>query len=92
MTVILCGLGGCLPPQIIDNQQISSGLDTTPEWIESRTGIRERRMVNDGLSMLDLAIKAGARACKVSRESGAIQSLNWLKSSKTPREAGTLIL
>lgn len=62
MTVILCGLGGCLPPQIIDNQQISSGLDTTPEWIESRTGIRERRMVSDGLSMLDLAIKAGARA------------------------------
>ena len=49
-------------------------------------------MVNDGLSMLDLAIKAGARAYKVSRESGAIQSLNWLKSSKTPREAGTLIL
>lgn len=62
MAVILCGLGGCLPPRAIDNQQISSGLDTTPEWIESRTGIRERRMVSEGLSMRDLAIKAGARA------------------------------
>ncbi|WP_339504259.1 hypothetical protein [Pseudomonas sp. RL_105y_Pfl2_101] len=74
MTVILCGLGGCLPPQIIDNQQISSGLDTTPEWIESRTGIRERRMVSDGLSMLDLAIKAGARAL-ASAEGRAVQAV-----------------
>ncbi|MBV4482158.1 beta-ketoacyl-ACP synthase III [Pseudomonas khavaziana] len=74
MTVILCGLGGCLAPQIIDNQQISSGLDTTPEWIESRTGIRERRMVSDGLSMLDLAIKAGARAL-ASAEGRAVQAV-----------------
>lgn len=74
MTVILCGLGGCLPPKIIDNQQISSGLDTTPEWIESRTGIRERRMVSDGLSMLDLAIKAGARAL-ASAEGRAVQAV-----------------
>ncbi|WP_339428284.1 MULTISPECIES: hypothetical protein [unclassified Pseudomonas] len=74
MTVILCGLGGCLPPQIVDNQQISSGLDTTPEWIESRTGIRERRMVSDGLSMLDLAIKAGARAL-ASADGRAVQAV-----------------
>ncbi|AIZ32117.1 ketoacyl-ACP synthase III [Pseudomonas parafulva] len=62
MAVILCGLGGCLPPQAIDNQEISKGLDTTPEWIESRTGIRERRMVSAGIGVRELAIKAGARA------------------------------
>lgn len=62
MSVVLSGLGGCLPPTTITNEEISRNLDTTPEWIETRTGIHERRMVTGGLSMRDLAIEAGTRA------------------------------
>lgn len=62
MGVVLSGLGGCLPPTVITNEDISRNLDTTPEWINTRTGIIERRMVTGGLSMRDLAIEAGARA------------------------------
>jgi hypothetical protein len=58
MKAIISGLGGWLPPEVVSNACISSTLDTTPEWIETRTGIRERRKVTDGLSTRDLAVKA----------------------------------
>jgi 3-oxoacyl-[acyl-carrier-protein] synthase III len=64
MKAILSGLGGWLPPSVVTNAEISSRLKTTPEWIETRTGIRERRMVKDGMSTLDLAIQAGRKALK----------------------------
>ncbi|HET6844692.1 MAG TPA: beta-ketoacyl-ACP synthase III [Candidatus Angelobacter sp.] len=64
MKAIVSGLGGWLPPEVVSNAHISSTLDTTPEWIETRTGIRERRRVSDGLSTRDLAVKAGRQALK----------------------------
>jgi 3-oxoacyl-[acyl-carrier-protein] synthase-3 len=64
MSSVLCGLGGGVPPSIITNSDICAALDTTPEWIETRTGIRERRMVAEGLSTRDLAIEAGMKALK----------------------------
>lgn len=67
MHAILAGLGGWLPPSVVTNDDLTSTLDTTSEWIESRTGIRERRMVTDGLSTRDLAIEAGARALESAR-------------------------
>jgi 3-oxoacyl-[acyl-carrier-protein] synthase-3 len=68
MRAIISGLGGWLPPSRVTNADISSTLNTTPEWIESRTGIRERRMVTEGLSTRDLAIKAGMQALKSAGE------------------------
>ena len=62
MSVVISGLGGWLPPSIVTNAEISLNLDTTPEWIETRTGIQERRMVTEGFSTRDLAIKAGLQA------------------------------
>ena len=64
MRAIISGLGAWLPPSVITNAEISSRLNTTPEWIETRTGIHERRMVTDGMSTLDLAIQAGMKALK----------------------------
>ncbi len=64
MKAIISGLGGWLPPEVLTNEFMSSVLDTTPEWIETRTGIRERRKVTDGLSTRDLAVKAGRQALK----------------------------
>jgi 3-oxoacyl-[acyl-carrier-protein] synthase-3 len=62
MKIVLSGIGGCLPPQVITNEDISADLDAKPEWIRRMTGISERRMVTQGLSTRDLAIRAGERA------------------------------
>ena len=63
MTVIhaaITGWGKCLPPAVLSNHDLSSLLDTSDEWIVSRTGIRERRISHVGLE--ELAYVAAARA------------------------------
>ena len=40
------GSGSYVPPQILTNQKISNKVDTSDEWIESRTGISERRIAS----------------------------------------------
>ncbi|MDX3225146.1 beta-ketoacyl-ACP synthase III [Streptomyces sp. ME19-01-6] len=64
MTAVLTGIGGFLPPRVVTNDDLSRTLDTTDEWIRTRTGIRERRVVADGLSTGGLAVAAGARAMR----------------------------
>jgi len=64
MSAVIAGLGAWLPPAVLTNADLSATLNTTSEWIETRTGIRERHVVTGGLSTRDLAIEAGARALK----------------------------
>ncbi|MFE3652084.1 beta-ketoacyl-ACP synthase III [Streptomyces sp. NPDC059122] len=64
MAAVLMGLGGYLPPKVVSNEDLSATLDTTNEWISTRTGIRQRRTVMDGLATGDLAVEAGAKALK----------------------------
>src|SRR5690606_26322333 len=54
------GWGKCLPPAILSNADLATFLDTSDEWIVSRTGIRERRISHVGLT--DLAEVAARRA------------------------------
>ena len=61
---IVVGLGAVVPPKVVTNQMLSERLDTTDEWIYSRTGIRERHMVEPGTSTGDLATEAAQRALK----------------------------
>ncbi|GAA2069409.1 beta-ketoacyl-ACP synthase III [Streptomyces albiaxialis] len=61
---MLCGLGIFLPSKVVTNQDLSLFMETTDEWISTRTGIRERRVVERGTSTGDLAVEAGARALK----------------------------
>src|SRR5579863_2502479 len=56
----ITGWGKCLPPAVLSNHDLSSMLETSDEWIVSRTGIRERRVSHVGLG--DLAYVAAARA------------------------------
>jgi 3-oxoacyl-[acyl-carrier-protein] synthase III len=56
----ITGWGKCLPPAVLSNEDLSTILDTSDEWIVSRTGIRERRISHVGLE--DLAYVAAARA------------------------------
>ena len=45
----ITGWGKCLPPAVLTNADIATFLDTSDEWITSRTGIRERRVSHVGL-------------------------------------------
>ena len=61
---VICGAGSWLPPRVVSNDELAERLDTSDEWITSRTGIRQRHVVDGGLSTGDLAVEAGALALK----------------------------
>ncbi|MCE5330758.1 MAG: 3-oxoacyl-ACP synthase, partial [Bacteroidales bacterium] len=56
---VITGVGGYVPEYILNNQELSSMMDTSDEWITSRVGIKERRILkepNTGTSYM--AVKA----------------------------------
>lgn len=63
MTAIV-GFGGYVPERVMTNEDWSKLVDTTDEWITSRTGIKERRFASDDESTLDLSAIAAERALK----------------------------
>ncbi|MGE0448945.1 MAG: ketoacyl-ACP synthase III [Vicinamibacterales bacterium] len=56
----ITGWGSCLPPAVLSNVDLSTFLDTTDDWIASRTGMRERRISHVGA--IELATVAARRA------------------------------
>ncbi len=58
----IVGTGSYLPERILTNTELESTLDTSDEWIVTRTGIRERRIAADGEYTSDLATKAARKA------------------------------
>ena len=60
----IVGTGSYLPPRIITNSELEKSLDTTDEWITSRTGIKERRIVEDQ-NTCDLALEASINALEM---------------------------
>lgn len=58
----ITGVGSYLPEKRLTNSDLEKMLDTTDEWITKRTGIKERRIVDNGTATSDLAIKASQRA------------------------------
>lgn len=59
---VLTGLGTVVPDRVVTNAELAKTLDTTDEWIRSRTGISQRHWVDAGMSTGDLAVAAGERA------------------------------
>ncbi|MGW2635608.1 beta-ketoacyl-ACP synthase III [Streptomyces sp. NPDC001348] len=68
---VLTGLGTFLPPRAVRNEELSEHLDTSDEWIRTRTGIRQRYWADPGTATGDLAVEAGARALKSAGVTGA---------------------
>ena len=62
MRAKIIGTGSDVPPKIVTNEDLEKIVDTSDEWIMSRTGIRERRVSDDGTATSDLAIIAAERA------------------------------
>jgi len=58
----IIGTGSCLPDKIVTNQDMEKIVDTTDEWIRTRTGISERRMTDENTATSDLATVAALRA------------------------------
>ena len=54
----ITGTGMCVPDRVVTNTDLTKMMDTTDEWIQQRTGIRERRWVEDGQKPSDLALGA----------------------------------
>lgn len=59
----ITGWGKCLPPAVLSNQELSSVIDTTHEWIHSRTGIEKRRISHVNTSELATVAAQNAIAC-----------------------------
>ncbi len=47
MTIRILGTGSCLPENVVTNDDLAKIMDTSDEWISSRTGIRQRHLVKD---------------------------------------------
>jgi len=60
-TVIL-GTGSYAPERVLTNSELSLTVDTSDEWIYTRSGIRERRIAAPGEAMSDMAVLAAQRA------------------------------
>jgi 3-oxoacyl-[acyl-carrier-protein] synthase-3 len=58
----IAGTGSYLPAKVLTNRDLEATLDTSDEWIESRTGIRQRHIAADGETTSDLALRACVKA------------------------------
>src|SRR6185369_13901138 len=58
----LLSAGSYLPAQILTNEDLAKKVDTSDEWIQQRTGIRQRHIAAEGELTSDLAVKAAEQA------------------------------
>lgn len=65
ITAAITAVAGYVPPDILSNKDLEKMVDTTDEWIQSRTGIKERRILKgEGMATSDLGAEAVKLLCK----------------------------
>jgi 3-oxoacyl-[acyl-carrier-protein] synthase-3 len=65
ITAAITGIGGYVPEYILTNQELEKMVETTDEWIMTRTGIKERHILKgEGLGTSDLGAPAVLNLCK----------------------------
>ena len=62
MSLRISGTGSALPSKVLKNDDLKAFLDTSDEWIRTRTGLEERRILDTGETVTGLAEKAARRA------------------------------
>src|ERR1700730_15098847 len=60
----ITGVGSAVPKKILTNADLEKIVDTSDEWITTRTGIKQRHVVSDGETFSDLCTKAAELALK----------------------------
>jgi 3-oxoacyl-[acyl-carrier-protein] synthase-3 len=63
--ISITGLGCHVPERILDNDELSTIVDTNDEWIVERTGIRERRIAAEDEALTDICLPAARRALEM---------------------------
>jgi 3-oxoacyl-[acyl-carrier-protein] synthase III len=58
----IVGMGAYAPKRILSNADLATMVETSDEWIVQRTGIRERRIAEEGEATSDLAVRAAQQA------------------------------
>lgn len=58
----ITGTGACLPDKVLTNNDISKMVETSDEWITTRTGIKERRIASSNVATSDLSVAACRKA------------------------------
>jgi len=58
----ISALGTYVPPRVLTNADMEKMVETSDEWLMTRTGIRERHIVEKGVATSDLAVEAAKRA------------------------------
>ena len=61
MRTRIIGTGSCMPEMVVTNDDLSKIMDTSDEWISSRTGIRERRLAREETTA-SMSVTAAKRA------------------------------
>ena len=61
----ITGVGYYVPERIVTNEELAQYMDTSDEWIQERTGIREKRFFEEGK---DKVSNMGAKAAKIALE------------------------
>jgi 3-oxoacyl-[acyl-carrier-protein] synthase-3 len=67
MTSILRGIGSYVPEKILDNKELSLKVETSDDWIRTRTGIRERRIASPDQPTSALALYAARKAIEAAQ-------------------------
>ncbi len=67
----ITGTGSYLPEKVLTNKDMEELVDTTDEWIQERTGIRQRHIAAEGETTCDLAASAALRAIDMAGKSHA---------------------
>jgi 3-oxoacyl-[acyl-carrier-protein] synthase III len=80
----IVGVGRALGSRVVANRDLERVLDTTDEWIATRTGIRERRFVGEGEDCATLAIQASTKALEHAGASGDSVDLIVCATSTAP--------
>lgn len=76
------GTGFAVPDRVVTNDELSQLMDTTDEWIRTRTGIQERRWVTEGETGTDLGLRATQRALEMAGlDPGDIDAIVYATSS-----------
>jgi 3-oxoacyl-[acyl-carrier-protein] synthase-3 len=61
---VITAVSGYVPPKVLSNKDLETMVDTNDEWIKSRTGISERRLLEDGEGTSVMGIKAIELLCE----------------------------
>jgi 3-oxoacyl-[acyl-carrier-protein] synthase-3 len=80
---VLRGTGSALPARVVPNDEFVATIDTSDEWIRTRTGIRERRFIGPGDTSASLGV-AAARAALQAADLGAGQIDQIICATVTP--------